>query len=189
MKLTIKLPGDFTTKKNSPVLIGGTRPRMLPSKAFRDWLAVQLLQKSILKRKLGDAIPVKQPCSITALFYRSRDVGDWTGYLDALADLIQSDAWRCERPDVVVKMKRDGKRVSSPVCRRKTVTDVAPDRCPFCQYPMPKRVRQGLGIIQDDRQIQHWDGTRLLLDPDRPRIEMKIITIEPPQLSLLGGLP
>lgn len=34
--------------------------------------------------------------------------------------------------------------------------------------------REGAGIIADDKQIQHWDGTRLLKDGERPRVEVTV---------------
>lgn len=48
-----------------------------------------------------------------------------------------------------------------------------------------KKVRSGIGIIKDDRQIEHWDGSRRLIDRARPRIEVTIETLaEPGRLDL-----
>lgn len=38
--------------------------------------------------------------------------------------------------------------------------------------------KKGMGIIRNDRQIAHWDGTRLLKDAARPRIEVEIMKLE-----------
>ncbi len=38
----------------------------------------------------------------------------------------------------------------------------------------PHGKRGGLGIILDDKQIQHWDGTRLDKDKGNPRIEVTV---------------
>lgn len=37
-----------------------------------------------------------------------------------------------------------------------------------------KMARNGAGIILDDSQIEHWDGSRRAHDPKRPRIEVTI---------------
>jgi hypothetical protein len=40
-----------------------------------------------------------------------------------------------------------------------------------------KRKRDGAGIIDDDRQIKDWDGSRLLIDRSEPRIEVYITVL------------
>ena len=40
-----------------------------------------------------------------------------------------------------------------------------------------KQTRDGLGIIQDDRQIANWDGSKLLKDAKNPRIEITVETL------------
>ena len=45
--------------------------------------------------------------------------------------------------------------------------------------------RNGAGLIRDDRQIASWDGSRLFVDRDRPRIEIEIRQMEEPQMRLL----
>ncbi len=44
-----------------------------------------------------------------------------------------------------------------------------------------RQTRNGAGIIDDDRQIRDWDGSRLLKDADNPRIEARITILEEPQ--------
>lgn len=47
-----------------------------------------------------------------------------------------------------------------------------------------KTTRRGLGIIDDDRLIVSWDGSRPQKDPARPRVEVTIRTLGPEQLTL-----
>lgn len=47
----------------------------------------------------------------------------------------------------------------------------------------PKKIRDGLGIILDDKQIRWWDGTRLLIG--EPRIEVEITILGESQERLL----
>jgi hypothetical protein len=47
-----------------------------------------------------------------------------------------------------------------------------------------KTIRQGAGIIRDDAQIVSWDGSRLLKDAARPRIEVQIEVVEAGQQEL-----
>lgn len=49
---------------------------------------------------------------------------------------------------------------------------------------------QACGIIANDRQIEHWDGTRRLLDRDNPRVEIYIETLgsEMPTQEVLNGV-
>lgn len=41
-----------------------------------------------------------------------------------------------------------------------------------------KMIRNGLGIIENDSEIISWDGSRLMLDKDNPRVELTITTME-----------
>ena len=41
-----------------------------------------------------------------------------------------------------------------------------------------KLVRNGAGVIKDDRQIASWDGSRLMKDAKNPRIECEISTLD-----------
>jgi hypothetical protein len=42
---------------------------------------------------------------------------------------------------------------------------------------MPHGKRGGLGIVVDDKQIAHWDGSRLDKDKGNPRIEVEITAL------------
>lgn len=46
---------------------------------------------------------------------------------------------------------------------------------------------QAAGIIANDRQIVHWDGSRLLKDSARPRVEVEIHECGVAQLELLSA--
>jgi len=48
-----------------------------------------------------------------------------------------------------------------------------------------KCTRKGLGLIEDDRQIVCWDGSRMLVDKQRPRVELEIEIIGDEQGRLL----
>lgn len=39
----------------------------------------------------------------------------------------------------------------------------------------PKKIRDGLGIILDDKQIRWWDGSRLLIGEPRVEVEITIL--------------
>ena len=45
-----------------------------------------------------------------------------------------------------------------------------------------------LGIVQNDRLIVSWDGTRMLKDPDNPRVEVTLTAIAGAQQDLGLGL-
>lgn len=149
------------TKKNSPQLIPGTKhPRLVPSEAYTNWLKDVLTLKTIIHQRVP-GLPISGDVQVQALVYREANTGDFLGYADAISDAIQADVWQCG------------------ACRKKTAIEGGLIRCGACgDMATLKRVRHGLGIIVDDRQIRHFDGTRLLKDSVRPRIELTITTIE-----------
>jgi hypothetical protein len=130
--------GKPRTKKNSqiPCYIGGKNtPRrltILPSKAHEEWYANAMSQVFRIRGEvmMECFLPINRPVSISALWYLEKNIGDATGYYQALADWLQ--------------------------------------------VPNPRSKKGSAGIIQNDRQIQHWDGSRLLKDAEHPRIEVTI---------------
>ncbi len=146
--LRIVLPGAPVTKKNSPVLVergsgGRPLPVLLPSQPFRNWLQFLTKHPERLgvslyepKQRLNVtaptysgpagavAITLAQPLNCCALIWRARRVGDTLGYLDAIADALQS-----------------------------------------------------LAFVSDDQWIETWDGSRKLLDPKNPRVELVLSAI------------
>ncbi len=165
------------TKKNSPRIIPGVRhPILLPSKAYQEWLRGVLKHSAHAVRRqlldLGLELPIEKPVSIAATIYRDRNVGDWTGFVDAIGDALQIPLWRCTHK--VSKHKACGKTFTVPPIL-------------WGEHPHRdgKKVRDGLGILTDDRLIQDWDGTRLKKDPDLPRVELTITIFETVEQSLL----
>jgi Holliday junction resolvase RusA-like endonuclease len=138
------LPVIPRTKKTSNRLVSFGKPcwtcrqkphhKVLPSEAFEqmqhECSLVWPVVRAALERK-GVRLPIEGAVAIRALFYRDAERGDATGYMQALADILQE-----------------------------------------------------LGVIQDDKYIAHWDGTRLLKDATKPRIELEIEVLEP---GLFGG--
>jgi hypothetical protein len=190
--ITVTLPGPPRTKKNRPNIFpiisaegirnlieklkraqelekGGHREAVRalmaeimfsvqPSPDYKEWFdEMYLLRNDLVDqcKAAGFQIPFTEPVGIKALFYRDRLTGDFDGYTAALADMIQSDQWRCK------------------ACRKKTfrIAD-----CPHCgaKVCFLEHCRKGLGLIQDDKQIAHWDGTRLKKDAINPRVELTI---------------
>lgn len=161
------------TKKNHATIVRMgkfERPALIPSEPFQAWFKDILTLKPSIHAQL-EGLPITDPVSVQALVYRDANVGDWTGYVDAIADAIQTDVWQCQR---------DG-------CRSKTTARRVPVACPKCGERLRiKHARKGLAIILDDSQIVHWDGTRLLKDSVRPRVELTITTIADEQKGLFA---
>lgn len=172
MTLRLTLAGSAPrTKKNHATIIRMgkfERPALIPSEAYQQWLKDVLTLKPVIHAQ-AKGLPLTGPVSVQATVYRDALTGDWTGYVDAIADAIQCDVWQCQREG----------------CKAKTTSLRVPVECPKCGERLRmKHVRKGLGLIEDDKQIQHWDGTRLLKDASRPRVELTITTIEPDQKGL-----
>jgi hypothetical protein len=152
MTLRFTIPTKPRTKKTSNRIVSFGKPcysckrrpfqKIIPSEAFEQMEAECMAYAPIIGSKLragGVSLPIADEVSVRALFFRDADRGDVTGYMQALADVLQE----------------------------------------------PNQNRKGMGIIRDDRQIVGWDGTRLLKDSVRPRIEVEISVIEPAQAELL----
>ncbi len=148
IRIVVEGPIPRTKKTSSRIVrIGGVN-KILPSKAYMEWFNSAMRIVPEIQRwaqKEGVELPLKGPVHVEALFYRDALRGDLTGYMQAVADWMQS-----------------------PVIR------IINGR--------PKLYRDGANIIADDAQIESWDGSRLLKDAARPRIE---ITVRPFQDHLL----
>lgn len=103
-----------TKKTHNQVIQVRGRSVVLPSAAFRKWEVAA--HRSVRGMKY---LPIHEPVSCRALFYRDRLSGDATGFYQALGDFLQN-----------------------------------------------------AGFIVNDKQIEHWDGSRLLKDATNPRIEV-----------------
>lgn len=95
---TFTVTGPPRTKKNSPIPTpartkdGRAFVRILPSKAYRQWLKAALQQSPAIRARLaraGARLPIRGSVAIRALVYRESRTGDLLGYLDALADALQ----------------------------------------------------------------------------------------------------
>lgn len=116
-------------------------PIVLPSADYEAWFKHSMEQAMFIKAALnrrGAALPLEGPVSVRALFYRARNMGDLTGFENALGDWLQ------------MPRQKDG-----------------------------KTTRQGAGFIVDDRFIESWDGSRKLVDAEKPRIEVTIEQLAP----------
>lgn len=141
-----------------------------PSDPFQEWFDLVYLYRSSIQSQItamGFKLPLTGAVSIEATFYRSRLIGDWSGFTQALGDAIQAEQWKCGS------------------CKKKTYVLAG---CPHCPGKISgmTHARKGLGLIADDGQIVHWDGTRLDKDAAKPRIEftIHIIKAAAPQASL-----
>lgn len=139
-----------------------------PSDAYQTWFDTLYLHRTSIQSALttkGARLPILDEISIEAHFYRDVDRGDALGYEQALADAMQADQWKCGN------------------CKKKTIILA---NCPHCRGSIAAMThsRKGLGIIGDDAQVVHWDGSRLHKDAARPRIEVVIRTLTAPQASL-----
>lgn len=158
------------TKKNSPQIIPKIKhPVLVPSKAFTEWAKGVIRSAGTIQRQIeaaGIKLPIATPVAIKALVYRDRNVGDWSGFIDAIGDVLQTPLWRCTAPvrsDRSKQPKKCGQTFRVPPL----LWGTHPHR-------EGKKVRDGLGIITDDSLIQHWDGSRLLKDANKPRVELSI---------------
>jgi hypothetical protein len=191
MRLT--LAGEPRGKKDRPQLFAtGGKPRMIPNQEYTDWLEAQLAEKHLIKQDLGDSIPLRGAVVIEIHVYRKANTGDLSNFVDAVGDAIQSDVWQCQNPKfAMVETKQTNKRTKVVIttkskkseCRKKVVSDAPVLRCPTCNWPVMRRSRKGLGIIEDDRQIQEGH-TFLHIDKANPRIEIELALIPKAQSSL-----
>lgn len=82
------------TKKTSSRIVGRftARPRLLPSKANEEWEQTALGSMYGVRaaaRKFGVQFPIRENVNCRAVFYRHADVGDASGFYQALADFLQ----------------------------------------------------------------------------------------------------
>lgn len=184
MKLSFTLFVIPRTKKTSNIvpvaqIMKTGLGRVLPSPAFTEMFKaakphIRKIRSDFIKQ--GIEMPVMAPVTIEAHFYREKNSGDWSGFTQALGDILQ---WK----DSV------GPQCVNCGCMAK---DHIKRFCPTGRaggYRRPPGVKNSItyhGLIGDDRQIQHWDGTRLHVDRDRPRIEVKIEILPAPELAQMS---
>lgn len=203
MKVFFTLFAVPTTKKNSGTIAGFGKPcyacrrppfsKVVPSPQFQEFEKACLMQgarlRDAIERAGGVDLPISCPVSIRALIYRDAETGDWNGYTDAIADVLQQPMYtvRCRTAGCVTPKGKQPTRVTVTFDQLRHGAEVQCGRCKakFQAGAFGAEVsREGLGIIADDKLIRDWDGTRLLKDPVKPRIELEIEVLEP---GLFGG--
>ena len=169
--ISFTLSSPPRTKKNSGRIIhikgksgGQGFTKLLPSEAYEEWLDCVLLQGAQIRYALqrsGHKLPITSPVSVRALVFRQADTGDTNGFYQAIADALHSPEYRF-----------------SCKCGARAQTEYAanPALCRTCGQliRIGKQSRKGLGILQDDSQIQSWDGSRLYVDRANPRVQIEI---------------
>src|SRR5688572_11711265 len=109
--LRFTLPVTPRTKKTSNRIVGmGAKcrecgkqkiQRVLPSETFEEFEREALMKGATiipaLKSK-GAQLPITVPVHIKALVYRESDTGDWTGFVNALADVLQGERYTVQCP-------------------------------------------------------------------------------------------
>lgn len=124
--------------------------KVLPSDTYEQFALECMWFRGSLRQAIDFPLPITGPVAVKATFYRAGDYGDLLGYEQALADVLQAEAWS--------KPKQLGQA--------------------------PKKLRDGLGLIVDDKQIRSWDGSRLMIGV--PHIEVEIAILGESQERLIG---
>ena len=128
MTIQFTVWGSPRTKKTSNrLVVAGHRHRILPSKAWTNWVKTAPILRGTnrdepVRQVLG--VPDK-PYNVCATFYRDARRGDWLGYCQGLADLLE------------------------------------------------KR-----GVISNDKWFCAWDGSRLYVDRENPRVEVTLTELK-----------
>ena len=124
MDMFIVIVGTPRTKKTSNRIFKvGKFHKVMPSEAFMTWQSIAVPQ---LRIAAAGRSPLRQPVNVRAMWYRDAERGDLVGYMQALADVLQT-----------------------------------------------------AGIVEDDKWIRGWDGSRLSKDAARPRVELHIELLTP----------
>lgn len=92
LKFVIPAP-PRTKKTHQRIVRTGPRPKILPSKQYEEWFRSAMWHAIEIRRDLSEAgvlLPIIGPVSVCALFYRDAEIGDATGYYQALGDWLQS---------------------------------------------------------------------------------------------------
>jgi hypothetical protein len=197
MTLRFALPIKPVTKKTSNRIAGLGKPchacgkrkiqRVMPSEQFEAFESAVLDEGAVIipaLRSKGASLPITGPVHVRALFYRDADRGDVCGFQQALGDVLQGERYTVACPNC-----QRGRKIGIEVVQ----TGRFDLECLGCGHgwtanaTQAKLSRRGLGIIADDSQIVHWDGTRLMIDRERPRIEVEVIVIEQAQMGIFNS--
>lgn len=91
-ELSFTITGPPRTKKtHSQIVTRGRFQKIIPSAAYMDWNDQAQMQIAVMRAGLRFAVPLPifTPVNIRALFFRHANVGDATGFYQALADTLQ----------------------------------------------------------------------------------------------------
>lgn len=105
MEIKMVLLGDPRTKKNSPRIVGGRYPKLLPSKAFEQY------QSDVGWQIKGKGKQIAEPVNVKAVFYmRTRRKVDLANLNSSLHDiLVHYGVLKDDNRDIVAAT--DGSRV------------------------------------------------------------------------------
>jgi hypothetical protein len=137
------LTGTPRTKKNHPILAHG-RTKVLPSREWQRWAKVA---------------EVRIPLSRTRILHMVAPPAGW-GYLYDTREMIWIGATE------IAMLPELEYNCAALIYRHKRVGDAVGYYQAIADLLELKRV------VSNDRQITQWDGTRMLLDPGNPRVEL-----------------
>ena len=99
MKIRFTIPGAPRTAKNSPTLVGGRFPQLVPSPYYRAWFAEAMSYAPVIKGQIIESarqegvvlgLPIVDPVSVAAIIYREDATkADLVNYLQAVSDWLQ----------------------------------------------------------------------------------------------------
>lgn len=156
-KVSIILPGAPVTKKNSPRIApiqyqkNGRSCKIYkiqPSKAYERWAKHINSYAPLIRRQLEPLpLPLANDFNLAIKVWVNRArPGDLVGYQESVLDILQATVYREK------EYEEFGRKL------KKTV-----------------RVREGVGIYQDDRQCISTDGCRIAgIDRQNPRVEVSL---------------
>jgi hypothetical protein len=97
MKIGFTIAGACRTKKTSQRFVQvGKFQKILPSRQHEEWFNASLPQGNIIRNTLierGVQLPFEGPVTVKAIVFRDAAWGDWLGFMQAIADLIQEPRW------------------------------------------------------------------------------------------------
>lgn len=159
VKLRITLPGAPRTKKTSNRIVrfkgrgrdGNMREfiSIRPSEAYEEWLGNLLTYAPVINSQI---LKAAGPLGLMALPFVNKV---------SIACHVYQEV---DRGDLLGYLNAVADAIQAPKYRQ-------------TKDGRYKTVREGLNIIEDDRQIVNWDDSHPYVDKDRPRSEL-IITVQ-----------
>lgn len=156
--------GAPRTKKNSPIITG---KRLIPSAAYRKWFKQAQLQAPQIRLGLVTGVT------------RATLLKTWS--LGTISEGVYSIV---DPPTLPIKGLVSIRALFYRERNSGDLLGFEEALADWMQVPrMSKRnpgklSRDGAGIIEDDRQIVSWDGSRPFKDAEHPRIEVRITIFE-----------